>query len=301
MEKHILITGGTGLVGTHLTKLLLDKGYHVSHLSRSKKNVPGVKTFLWDNSKGTIDPNCINGVDIIIHLAGAGIADKRWTEKRKKIIIDSRTETIRLIYKLLKNRTHQVKRVISASATGFYSDRGNELMFENAPAAEDFLGKCCQLWENAVDEGQQLGLQTLKMRTGVVLTDKGGALQKLAAPIKYGIGAPLGSGKQWIPWIHLDDVTNIYLFGLKKELTGVYNMVAPNPVTNKMLTQITASVLKRQLWLPNIPAIVIRFIFGQMGAVVLGSTKVSDEKIEKAGYQFKYNTAQEAIAQIYGR
>lgn len=301
MGKHILITGGSGLVGKHLTKLLLQKGYTVSHLSRQENNIPQVKTFLWDVAQSKIDENCISGVDIIIHLAGAGIAEERWTDERKKEIIDSRTQSIRLIYGLLKQHPHQVKKVISASATGYYSDRGDELLTEESSPAGDFLGKCCVDWEQAVDEGEALGLAILKFRTGVVLTDEGGALKKLAMPVKFGFGAALGSGRQWIPWIHLQDTIYMYLFGIKKPLTGVYNMVAPNPVTNQKLTVTTAIRLHRPLWLPHVPAFALKLALGEMSAVVLGSTRVSAEKIEQAGFQFKYPQIKEAISEVYAR
>ncbi len=301
MGKHILITGGSGLVGKHLTKLLLQKGYTVSHLSRQENNIPQVKTFLWDVAQSKIDENCISGVDIIIHLAGAGIAEERWTDERKKEIIDSRTQSIRLIYGLLKQHPHQVKKVISASATGYYSDRGDELLTEESSPAGDFLGKCCVDWERAVDEGEALGLAILKFRTGVVLTDEGGALKKLAMPVKFGFGAALGSGRQWIPWIHLQDTIYMYLFGIKKPLTGVYNMVAPNPVTNQKLTVTTAIRLHRPLWLPHVPAFALKLALGEMSAVVLGSTRVSAEKIEQAGFQFKYPQIKEAISEVYAR
>lgn len=301
MAKHILITGGTGLVGKKLTQLLLKRGYEVSLLSRKPKNIPNVKTYLWDVEKGIIDEKCLIGVDIIIHLAGEGIAEKRWTDERKKEILDSRTHSIKLIYDVLKKYPHQVKKVISASATGYYSDRGDELLTENSPAAEDFLGKCCVDWEQAVDEGETLGLEVLKFRTGVVLTDEGGALKQLAAPIKFGFGTILGSGKQWIPWIDLQDVVAMYVFGIEHPLTGVYNMVAPNPVTNQKLTVVTAIQLHRPLWLPKVPAFALKLILGEMAAVVLGSTKVSAEKIEKAGFKFKYPFIKDAIKHIYAR
>ncbi len=301
MGKHILITGGTGLVGKHLTMLLLNRGYTVSHLSRKENNTPKVKTFLWDVQKGTIDQSCIDGVDMIVHLAGAGVADKRWTDERKQEIVNSRTRSISLVYALLKQYPNQVKKIISASATGYYSDRGEELMTEESSPAGDFLGKCCIDWEQAVDEGEALGLEILKFRTGVVLTDEGGALKQLALPVKFGFGAALGSGKQWIPWIHLQDTIDLYLFGIENQITGVYNMVAPNPVTNRKLTVVIAKQLHRPLWLPDIPAFTLKLFMGEMSTVVLGSTKVSAEKTEQAGFQFKYPTAAAAIREIYAR
>ncbi|MDR3693175.1 TIGR01777 family oxidoreductase [Mucilaginibacter sp.] len=296
----ILLTGGTGLIGCSLTRQLLEKGYTVSHLSRSLGKDPRVKTFLWDVHKGEIEEHSIDGVDIIIHLAGAGIADGRWTAERKKEIIDSRTKSIQLIYGLLKTKKHQVKSIISASAIGYYSDRGEELMTEDSPPFTDFMAKCCVEWEAAVDEGKALGLQVTKFRTGVVL-DKGGALAKMAAPVKLFVGAPLGSGRQWIPWIHVQDVIGMYLSAVENEnFEGVYNMVAPNPVTNKQLTTAIAKQLHKPLWLPNVPAFLLKLLLGEMSTIVLGSTKVSAKKIEAAGYKFTYREVSSALKAIYG-
>jgi uncharacterized protein (TIGR01777 family) len=301
MSKHILLTGGTGLIGKHLTQLLLDKGYKVSLLSRHAGNDPRVKTYLWDVPKKIIDAACINGVDTIVHLAGAGIAEKHWTDERKKEMVESRTQSIGLIYDLLKNNTHSVTSVISASATGYYSDRKNELLTEDSEPAHDFLGTCCMEWESAVDEGEGLGLRIVKFRTGVVLTKEGGALPKLAMPIKLGVGSPIGNGRQWIPWIHWRDVGAMYMYGIeRKSLKGVYNMVSPNPVTNKQLTQAVAKQLHRPLWAPNVPAFALKLILGEMSTIVLGSTKVSAKKIEDKGFKFAYPLIAQALKEIYG-
>lgn len=300
-KKHLLLTGGSGLLGKQLTALLLDKGYTVSHLSRKPGHHPHVKTFIWDVNKGIIDEDCINGIDLIIHLAGEGVANKRWTDRRKKEIVDSRTKSISLIYKVLKNKEHQVKKIISASATGYYGNRGDELLAEDSPPSHDFLGECCRAWEQAVDEGLALDLKILKFRTGVVFTNKGGALPKMAMPVKLGAGAPLGSGKQWIPWIHYQDVAGMYLYGIEQEaMTGVYNMVAPNPVTNRQLTQAVARQLKRPLWLPKVPAFLLKLLLGEMSIIVLGSTKVDAGKIERAGFEFNYPDIGAALKEIYG-
>jgi len=299
-KKHILLTGGTGLIGRHLTEQLLLKGCRVSHLSRSPGKDARVKTFWWDVDKGAIDEACIDNVDVVIHLAGAGIADKRWTEQRKREIIDSRAKSIGLIYNLLKGKKHQVNAVISASAIGYYSDRGDELMTEDSPPSNDFMAKCCIAWENAVDKEKDFGLRVVKFRTGVVL-DSEGPLAKMAMPVKLFVGSSLGSGKQWIPWIHWQDVADMYLFALKNEgLAGVYNMVAPNPVTNKQLTQAIARQLHKPLWLPNVPAFFLKLLLGEMSTIVLGSTKVSSQKIEQAGYKFKYPEITLALKEIYG-
>lgn len=300
MSKHILVTGGTGLLGKKLTNVLFEKGYTVSHLSRKQGDDVRVKTYLWDIHKGLIDEHCIDGVDTIIHLAGSGIADGRWTEERKKEIIDSRTKSIELVYKVLKNKSHRVTSVISASGVGYYSDRGDELMHEDDSPAHDFLGTCCIEWEQAVDEGEKLGLRVVKFRTGVVLDRDGGALPQLALPIKFAAGSPLGNGKQWIPWIHHEDAVDMYLYGIEQaDLKGAYNMVAPNPVTNAQLTKAVAKQLNRPLWLPNVPAFAIKLLFGEMSILVLGSTKVSSQKIEEAGFKFKYSVVEEALKEIY--
>jgi len=301
MPKRILITGGTGTLGKHLTELLLAKGYTVCLLSRSPGNDPRVNTFLWDVNKHEIDPDCIIGVDTIVHLAGAGIADERWTEERKEEIVESRTRSIKLIYDLLKNNTHQVTSVISASGVGYYSDRGDELLDEDSVPAHDFLGTCCVEWEKAVDEGEELGLRVVKFRTGVVLDKDSGALPKLAAPVKLGVGAALGSGRQWVPWIHWHDVAAMYLYAIEREVVhGVYNMAAPNPATNKQLTQAIAKQLHRPFWLPNVPAFALKLALGEMSAVILGSTKVSTHRIEAKGFQFSYPLLADALKEIYG-
>lgn len=300
MGKHILLTGGTGMVGSKLTQLLLNKGHTVSHLSRTPGSNTNVKTYLWNVSAGQIDEQCINGVDAIVHLAGANVAEGRWTDSRKKEIIESRTKSIGLIYQLLKKRGHMVRTVISASATGYYGDRAGELLTEDSGPGSDFLASCCLQWEHAVDVGENLGLRILKLRTGVVLAANGGALSKLTAPIKLGIGSPLGNGKQWIPWIHEQDVINMYVFAIENEnLNGVYNMVAPNPVTNKQLTKAVAQELHKPLWLPKVPAFALKLMLGEMSTIVLGSDKVSAQKIEEDGFKFKYPTLMWALKEIY--
>ncbi len=301
-NHHVLITGGTGLIGKSLTEALLAKGYQVSHLSRKPGKNPKVKTFLWDVPNQQIDTASINGVDTIVHLAGAGIADKRWTAKRKKVLIESRTESIKLIYSLLhKHPDHQVKQIISASATGYYSNRGNELLTEESVPLHDFLATCCIEWEKAVDEGKQFGLPITKFRTGVVLTTKGGALPPIALPVKFGLGTVLGNGQQYSPWIHLQDAVDMYLQAIEEQLPpDIYNMVAPNPVTNQQLTKAVAKQLRRPLWLPKVPAVMLKLIFGEMSLVVLGSTRVSAQKIQDRGFKFRYPVIEDALSNIYG-
>ena len=301
MQKHILLTGGTGLIGTQLTKALLAKGYQVSHLDRKPGKNPQVKTYLLDVTKGEIDATCINGVDTIIHLAGAGIVGKRWTDERKKEIINSRTQSIGLIYDLLKKKNHLVKSVISASATGYYGDRADELLTEESAPGSDFLAEVCIKWEQAADAGLDTGLRVVKLRTGVVLDKNGGALPQLANPIKWGIGSPMGSGKQWMPWIHWKDVVKLYLYAIENSaLKGVYNMTGPNPVTNQELTKAVAKQLRKSLWAPNVPEFVLKLILGEMRAVVMESDRTSAQKIEDAGFKFDFPELQDALKDIYG-
>jgi uncharacterized protein len=301
MHKHVLLTGGTGLIGSLLTKELLNQGYEVSHLGRKPGNNPKVKTYLWNVNKGEIDKACIDGVNTIVHLAGAGVVEKRWTDERKKEIIDSRTKTIELIYDLLRKRKHTVKTVISATATGYYGDRADELLTEDSTPGNDFLAEVCIKWEAAADEGEELGLRIIKFRTGIVLNKDGGALPQLANPIKWGVGSPLGDGKQWMPWIHWRDVVKMYIYGIENEnLKGVYNMASPNPATNQQLTKAVAKQLNKPFWAPNVPAIVLKLILGESRIAVLESDRTSAEKIECAGFKFDYPDLQAALKEIYG-
>jgi uncharacterized protein (TIGR01777 family) len=298
--KHILITGGNGLIGKHLTLALQAQGHKVSHLSRTAAQTPNVITYLWNVAGQQIDEQCIEGVDTIIHLAGAGIADQPWTQERKHEIISSRTDSIRLIYKLLKGKPNQVKSVISASGIAYYGDRGEEILTEESLPAQNFLGRCCVQWEAAVDEGQLLGLRTVKFRTGVMLTAEGGALPAMAGPVRSGFGAPIGNGHQWVSWIHLQDVVGQYLMAVNSEsMEGVFNQTAPEPVTNRIMTLAIARQFKKILWLPFIPAFVLKLMMGEMSQFVLGSTKAIPQAVSRQGYTFQYPNITDALKEIY--
>ncbi|SMO35750.1 TIGR01777 family oxidoreductase [Solitalea koreensis] len=298
----VLISGGSGLVGHRLTELLSARGYSVSWLSRSsttQTSIP-INTYKWNVEEQTIDPKSISEVDYIINLAGAGIADKRWTESRKKVILESRTNSVNLLRKTLAVTPNNVKAFISASAIGYYGERGDQSMNENDTPANDFLGNCCVEWERAVDEIDKLNIRTVKVRTGVVLSLEGGALPKMAQPIKLGLGAALGNGHQWMSWIHIDDLCNIYIKAIEDEqFSGAYNAVAPLPVTNAQLTKTLASVVHKPLWLPNPPAFILKLALGEMSSVILSSTKVSAEKLKNEGFQFQFPTIDIALKQLY--
>ncbi len=299
MAKKILITGASGLVGSRLTALLLQKGYQVSHLGRAKKS-GAVPSFVWDVENGTIDSAAFEGVNTIIHLAGAGVADRRWTAERKKEILDSRTQSTQLLFEFLKSNRHSVRSFISASAIGIYGFVNHEKVFaeESAPA-NDYLAQVVKQWEASVDQINSLGVRVAKLRIGIVLSDKGGALTEMARPIRLGIGSPLGSGDQYISWIHLDDLCEMFIKAVEDEtLSGAYNAVGPRWHTNRELTKAIAKVLKRPLLLPPVPAFVLKIIVGEMADIVLGGSKVSSKKIEATGFKFKFTDLEEALKDL---
>jgi len=301
MNQHILITGATGMLGKDLIEMLLKQGEQVSVLSREDRHINQVNVFLWDIYKQQIDSACLNGVDTIIHLAGENISKGKWSEQRKKEIIDSRVLSASLLFKTIAKHKNQVKNFISAAAVGFYGNRADEILTENSPAGDDFLADCCKQWEAAADQGITLGLRVVKIRTGVVLSKGNGALPQMAKPIQLFVGAPLGTGKQWMPWIHYKDMTQIYLHTLKNQsMSGSYNACAPFPVTNKTLTNAIAKQLHRPVWPFNIPETVMKLILGEMSAIVLNSTDTSAQKLLDTGFLFKFTHVEDALSDIYG-
>jgi uncharacterized protein len=299
MVKKILITGASGLVGKRLTELLLQKGYQVSHLGRSKK-LGSVPSFLWDVEKEFIESAALADVDTVIHLAGAGVADKRWTTNRKKEILESRTKSTALLFEELKREKHNVTTFISASAVGYYGfGLSDEVFTEEHKSGSDFLAQVTRQWEEQVDKITFLGIRVVKLRIGIVLSEKGGALAEMAKPIKFGVGAPLGSGKQYLTWIHLDDLCEMFSKAIDdQQMNGVYNAVGPEWVTNVDMTKSIASVLKRPLWLPPIPNFVMKIVLGEMADLVLNGSKTSAEKIQRAGFKFRFTNLDEAIKDL---
>lgn len=298
--KNILITGGTGLVGQALTSLLQTKGYQVSYLSRSSQDLPNIKTYIWDIKNQQIDPEAIQQADAIIHLAGAGVADKSWSEARKEEILKSRTDSTLLLADTLKNTTHSVKAFVAASAIGYYGlDTGATRITEDAPAGSDFLAQVTKAWEQTVEEVAQQGIRTVKLRIGIVLSTQGGALPKLMQPVKFGAGAALGSGKQYMSWIHINDLAKMFLFALENEdLQGAYNAVGTQAISNAEMTQAIAKVLGRPLFLPNVPTFALKLVLGEMAEMVTGGNNVASEKIQKAGFQFEFTEIQAALKDL---
>lgn len=297
----VLITGATGMIGSRLSDLCRESGMIVHYLTTSKSKIEkreDYKGFYWDPKSEEIEKECLDGVSTIIHLAGASIAEK-WTSEYKETIIKSRTETAALLYDTLKNNEHQVENFISASAIGKYPDSLEKLYFEDDEVlADNFVGTVVKKWEAAADRFSNLGIDVAKIRVGLVLSEKGGMLEKVRKPIEMNVGAPLGSGKQWQSWIHLDDLAGIFLHAIERELTGVYNAVAPNPVTNKEMIKQLADQLNKPLWLPNVPKFVLKTMLGEMSQIVLSSQLVSCKKIEEHGYKFKYSNLSKALEDL---
>jgi uncharacterized protein len=300
MNHKILITGASGLVGSRLTELLLQKGHHVSHLGRSKR-AGSAPSFVWDVENKLIDPQALEGVDTIINLAGAGVADKRWTAQRKKEILESRTHSTQLLFETLKEQRHSVKTFVSASAIGYYGFGLNDEVFnEESSAGNDFLASVTKQWEEETDRVASLGMRVVKLRIGIVLSAKGGALVEMAKPIRLGVGSPLGTGKQYLSWIHLDDLCELFIKSVEDEkMQGAYNAVTAW-ATNSDFTKAVAHVLKKPLWLPPVPSFVMKIILGEMANLVVNGSKVSSEKIRKVGFQFKYDELDKTLKDLLG-
>jgi uncharacterized protein len=297
----ILITGATGLVGSELSSLLLKNGIQVHYLTTSQKKIstsPNYSGFYWNPQKGIIDENALMGVDAIIHLAGASVS-KRWTNAYKQEIIESRILTANLLYKALKNNPHQVKQIISASGTGIYPDSLTEIYTEeNTEVDNGFLGNVVVKWEESVDKFKQLNINVCKMRTGIVLSTKGGALPEILTPIKLGIGSPIGTGNQIQSWIHVQDLAAMYLFAAQNDLKGTFNAVSPNAVSNKTLTETLAHQLKKPLFMPKVPKFLMKLLLGEMHTILFSSQNASAKKIISQGFSFKFPKIESAIENL---
>ncbi len=296
----ILISGGTGLVGSELCKKLRAGGYRVAVLSRSGRPDAELPGYRWDPVSGEIEKEALEKADYIIHLAGAGIADRRWTAKRKKLIIDSRVKTGRLLFEKVKENNTKLKAFISASAVGYYGAVSSERVFcETDPPAADFLGETCRQWEEAADSFAEAGIRTVKIRTSVVLSARGGALVKMARPVKLGLGSAIGSGRQYLPWIHLDDLCGIYLKAVEDTaMNGAYNATAPEHISNRDFTRTLARVLDKPYFLPHVPELVLKILFGRMSSMLLKGSRVSADKIRSAGYSFLFPGLEPALTNL---
>jgi len=297
----ILITGATGLIGKQLVEYCIDEKIKVNYFTTRREkieNKPYYTGFYWNPKSGEIDINAFTDVIAIINLVGASIS-KRWTKSYKKKILESRTQTANLLFDTLKGMDHTISHFISASGVSVYPTHETRLYTEETKEiSTSFLGEVVVAWEAAADQFETLGMRVAKIRTGVVFSKDEGAFQKIKEPIEKGFGAPLGTGEQWISWIHLQDIAGLYLHILKSGLEGVYNAVAPNPVTNKNLTFKIAAALEKNIWLPNAPGWVLKLVLGEMASLVLESQLVSCEKIEATGYKFMFVNVNYAIQKL---
>jgi len=299
----VLITGATGLIGQEMVKLCHEKDIKVNYLTTSKSKIvqeENYKGFYWNPKAKEIDADCFKGVDTIVHLAGATVS-KRWTPSYKKEILSSRTETTALLVNTLKELTHTVKQVVSASAIGIYPDSLINYYDESHnEISSSFLGQVVSVWEQASDEFLKLNITVSKIRIGLVLSNKGGALMEIVKPIKFGLGAAFGNGKQWQSWIHIKDLANLFLYVLQNNLKGVYDGVAPNPTSNSELTKTAASVLHKPLFMPNIPKFFMKLVLGEMHILLFESQRVSSKKIADEGFLFKFNYLEPALNNLLG-
>ena len=297
----VLVTGATGLIGTELVSLLLQNGISVNYLTTSKNKIVNelnYNGFYWSPEQGIIDENCLMEVDSIINLAGANIS-KRWTNSYKQEIIESRLFSSALLFKAIKNNPNQVKQIVSASGTSIYPNSDTVIYDENSTQVNNsFLGNVVIKWEESTDKFASLGLKVCKLRTGIVLSSKGGALVEMLKTIKIGLGSSFGSGKQIQTWIHIHDIAALYYFAIKNNLDGVYNAVSPNPVSNEELTFTIAKVLKKPLFMPSIPKFIMKLILGEMHELLFENRNLSAKKIIDKGFVFKYKTIDEALKNI---
>ncbi len=304
--KKILIAGGTGLVGSRLSRMLVEKGYEIIILTRKLPAKPqpagsAITYALWDVAQGTIDRAALSAADYIINLAGAGVAEKRWTAARKQEIVDSRVQSCALLVKALQETHHnRVKAVLCASAAGYYGPDqqvpSGAAFRESDPPATDFLGTTCRLWEASIEPVTALGKRLVKFRTGIVLSNDGAALAEFKKPLRFGLATTLGKGTQVVSWIHIEDFCRFIIMALEEEaLSGAYNTVAPEPVSNRTLIT-TLARLRGKFYLPvRVPAFVLKLALGEMSVEVLKSVTLSAKRVLDTGFQFNYPDIQTAL------
>ncbi len=304
---NVIITGGSGLIGTALSAFLVARGFEVIILSRNprlySKPARGITYAAWNLNDQSVNEDAFHKAKYIINLAGAGVADKPWTEKRKKEIVESRTKSSALLIKGLKNISNEVQAVVSASAIGWYKQNPPVASVETDLPDPGFLGETCRVWENSIEPVTELGKRLVILRTGIVLSNSGGAFPEFAKPIKYGIAGILGSGKQFISWIHIDDICRIYMEAMTNtSWSGIYNAVAPNPVNNRTFTLELAKKMKGNFFIPiPIPDFLLRLKLGNRSEEVLKSSNVSSNKLKQQGFQFIYPTIDTAFRDLVQR
>lgn len=296
----VLITGGSGLIGRHLTSLLVSRGYNVSILTHHGHTMQNTRAFAWNPGKNTIDHEALEGVDYIIHLAGANIGSKRWTPGRKAEIVRSRVASARFLHRMAEERHIMIKAFISASATGIYGWAPGEAIFnENDPSADDFLGSVCREWEEAADLFDKTGSRTVKIRSAIVLEKNDSALSRLIMTSRFGFLIKAGTGRQYMPWIHISDLCNIYLKAVEdQEMKGVYNAVAPQHITHNEFIATLSGIMRLPVLPVPVPEFLMRSVFGEMSELILRGCRVSSEKIINSGYDFQFAMLEDALKNI---
>lgn len=297
--SYILIAGGTGLVGARLGEMLRERGYETALLSRKSAVGSSIRTFAWDPSEGRIDPEALREASAVINLAGAGIADRPWTQARKRLIIESRTQSTGLLRKMLLSTPNRVETYLSASAIGFYGDTGEAWADETAAVGGGFLAESTQAWENAFHEVEAMSIRAVALRIGIVLSPEGGALEKMLLPFKARLGTYFGDGRQWYSWIHIDDLCRIFIYALENpEMRGIYNAVAPNPERNKALVEAIGAALGGPNLAIPAPAFALRLAMGEMADVILNSNRISSKKITDSGFEFRFPELAPALTDL---
>lgn len=300
MKKRVLISGGTGLVGKHLSQQLLNKNYEVAVLSRSQKTASKIKYYQWNIEENWVEPEAIATADYIIHLAGSSINAKSWNKKTKQNILESRVKSTQLLVNAMQTQQNQIKAFVASSAVGFYGMQVSQKEFtEQDNAGNDFLAKVCVAWENEILKAKETTIRTAILRTGVVLAKNGGALNEMKKPIHFGLASGLGSGKQFVPWIHIDDLCALYIYALEnKHFNQIYNAVAPQHCTNNQLMKQLAQAMNKPFFMPNVPAFVLKTLLGEKANLVLTGNKVSAQKIIDNGFNFQYLTLKNALKSL---
>ena len=303
MRERVLITGGSGLIGRRLTALLAQQGYEVAWLGRGEPQQSTVPVFRWNPSEHTIDRAAIEWADHVVHLAGAGVADRRWTARRRQVILASRVQGTRLLAQAIADTADRPSSVIAASAIGRYGvNTGDRWVEETDPVGSDFLADVVRRWESELNPIADLGVRCVTIRIGIVLSRAGGALPKIAAPFAAGLGARLGSGRQYMSWIHIDDLCGMIITALgNRAWSGPYNGVAPDPVTNAVFSRVLAQALGKATVLPPVPAFVLQIAMGEMAGIVLGGVRASSKKAVAAGATFGYATLQDALRDLVSK
>jgi uncharacterized protein (TIGR01777 family) len=301
MQKStILIAGGTGLIGSLLAEMLRAENHSVRLLTRSPK---GTGQYFWNPETGEIDKTALQEVEVVINLAGAGIADKRWTNARKKELIQSRVQSAYLLFSALQNLEKKPKAYLSASAIGIYGNSGESWMQEvSLPVDQSFMVDCCQQWEAAADQFTTLGIRVAKFRIGVVMAKEGGALAEVVKPLRFGLGTYFGNGQAWWSWVHREDVCRAFLWAIENQSAeGTFNLTSPNPVRGKELVETTAQAMKQTAVFLPAPEFALKLVLGEMSAVILNSNRVTSEKLTQAGFEFKWPVLDSALRDIFAQ